>query len=194
MTTLCINYAHYTFRNSIVRGRNSAQSAANQRKRNQSVQNQRRAGGKIQKRNKNIARGDVAVKFNNRGPSGWVWPHEVWHQITLTKNSSSNNPLLKNNGPFLDVDAVKSMSSAILWKRRNQQHPWTIDFLNCSKMLRVQQIVRVEADVVAVTDVVVPLVVNVVADKTTDKVAVDNHQTDEDTKFLQSCSFRMHSF
>merc|ERR1711937_492443 len=46
------------------------QSAANQGKRNQSVQNQRRAGGKIQKRNKNIARGDVAVKFNNRGPSG----------------------------------------------------------------------------------------------------------------------------
>ena len=61
-------------------------------------------------------------------------------------------------------------------------------------MLPVQQIVRVEADVVAVTDVVVPPVVNVVADKTTDKVAVDNHQTDEDTKFLQSCSFRMHSF
>ena len=63
-------------------------------------------------------------------------------------------------------------------------------------MLPVQQIVRVEADVVAVTVVVVPLVVNVVADKTTDKVAVDNHQTDEDTKFLllQSCSFRMHSF
>jgi len=56
--------------NSIVRGRNNTQSAANQKKRNQSVQNQRRAGGKIQKRNKNIARGDVAVKFNNRGPSG----------------------------------------------------------------------------------------------------------------------------
>ena len=47
-------------------------------------------------------------------------------------------------------------------------------------MLPVQQIVRVEGDVVAVTDVVVPLVVNVVADKTTDKVAVDNHQTDEE--------------
>ena len=47
-------------------------------------------------------------------------------------------------------------------------------------MLPVQQIVRVEADVVAVTVVVVPLVVNVVADKTTDKVAVDNHQTDEE--------------
>jgi len=56
--------------NSIVRGRNNSQSTANQRKRNQSVQNQRRAGGKIQKRNKTIARGDVAVKFNNRGPSG----------------------------------------------------------------------------------------------------------------------------
>lgn len=56
--------------NSIVRGRNNAQPAANQRKRNQSVQNQRRGGGKIQKRNKTIARGDVAVKFNNRGPSG----------------------------------------------------------------------------------------------------------------------------
>jgi len=56
--------------NSIVRGRNNAQPATNQRKRNQSVQNQRRGGGKIQKRNKTIARGDVAVKFNNRGPSG----------------------------------------------------------------------------------------------------------------------------
>merc|ERR1712235_166122 len=56
--------------NSIVRGRNNSQSTANQRKRNQSVQNQRRAGGKIQKRNKTIARGDVAVEFNNRGPSG----------------------------------------------------------------------------------------------------------------------------
>ena len=65
---LCLT--HYSFRNSIVRGRNNTQSPANQRKRNQSVQNQRRAGGKIQKRNKNIARGDVAVKFNNRGPSG----------------------------------------------------------------------------------------------------------------------------
>ena len=54
-----------------MRGRNNSQSTANQRKRNQSVQNQRRAGGKIQKRsNKTIARGDVAVKFNNRGPSG----------------------------------------------------------------------------------------------------------------------------
>ena len=53
-------------------------------------------------------------------------------------------------------------------------------------MLPVQQIVRVEADEVAVIDVVAPLVVNVVDDKITDKVAVDNHQTDEDTKFLQS--------
>ena len=53
-----------------MRGRNNTQSPANQKKRNQSVQNQRRAGGKIQKRNKTIARGDVAVKFNNRGPSG----------------------------------------------------------------------------------------------------------------------------
>ena len=53
-------------------------------------------------------------------------------------------------------------------------------------MLHAQQIVRAEADEVVVIDVVAPLVVNVVDDKTTDKVAVDNHQTDEDTKFLQS--------
>ena len=53
-----------------MRGRNNAKPVANQRKRNQSIQNQRRAGGKIQKRRNPIARGDVAVKFNNRGPSG----------------------------------------------------------------------------------------------------------------------------
>jgi len=58
--------------NSIARGRNTSANQ-NQRKRpnNQLTnQNARRAGGKIQKRNRNIARGDVAVKFNNRGPSG----------------------------------------------------------------------------------------------------------------------------
>jgi len=58
--------------NSVVRGRNTPANQ-NQRKRTNNQltnQNARRAGGKIQKRNRNIARGDVAVKFNNRGPSG----------------------------------------------------------------------------------------------------------------------------
>ena len=73
-------------------------------------------------------------------------------------------------------------------------------------MLPVQQIVPVETHVVAVIDAVVLLAVNVVDGKITDKVAVDNHQTDEDTKllalaivhtFTKVCThsiFRVHAF
>merc|ERR1712131_9830 len=50
------------------------------------------------------------------------------------------------------------------------------------RTLPALQIVRVEADAVAVTDVVALLVVNAVVDETIK--AVDNHQTEDDTKFI----------
>jgi len=56
------------------------------------------------------------------------------------------------------------------------------DFLNCSRMLPDPQTVQVGVDVVAVIADVVP-VVNAVEDETINKAAVDNHQTEEDTKF-----------
>ena len=50
-------------------------------------------------------------------------------------------------------------------------------------MLPVLRTVQVVADAVVI-DVVVRLAVNAVVDEIINKVAVDNHQTEDDTKFL----------